>query len=64
MQAYKYITKTIENGKIELPKLPLEKGVVVEVIILPQDVDDLLKASESSLSLWYNDIDDEVWNSV
>ncbi|MGR3309384.1 MAG: hypothetical protein ACUZ77_01280 [Candidatus Brocadiales bacterium] len=56
MRACKYITNILENGKIELPKLPLEKGV--------KDEDDLLKASESSLSFWYNDIDDEVWNSV
>lgn len=26
--------------------------------------DDLSKASESSLSFWDNDIDDEVWNNV
>ncbi|HHT9125850.1 MAG TPA: DUF2281 domain-containing protein [Candidatus Brocadiia bacterium] len=64
MHAYKYITKILENGKIELPKLPLKKGVEVEVIILPQSEDDLLKASESSLNFWYNDIDDGVWNSV
>ncbi len=64
MQAYKYVTKILENGKIELPKLPLEKGMEVEVIILPHDEDDLLRASESSLNFWHNDIDDEVWNSV
>ncbi|MFD2760110.1 DUF2281 domain-containing protein [Lentibacillus juripiscarius] len=26
--------------------------------------EDLTKASESSLSFWDNDIDDEVWNNV
>lgn len=25
---------------------------------------DMIKASESSIDFWYNDIDDEVWNDV
>lgn len=28
------------------------------------DILELLKAAESSLDFWYNDIDDEIWNNL
>ncbi len=35
MKAYKYYSEVNEDGKLDLPKLPIEKGEMVEVIILP-----------------------------
>jgi hypothetical protein len=67
MKAYKYYMEIKEDGKLEVPKLPVKKGEKVEVIILPlaeEDNYDLLSAAESSLSFWDNEIDDQVWNNV
>ncbi len=67
MQAYKFYSEVVEDGKIVLPKMPLKQGIKVEIIVFPQedsDIPDMLKASESSLDFWDNPIDDKVWNRV
>ena len=67
MNTYCYHLKVMENGKIEIPPVPLENGKKVEIIIFPEGnfkVPELLKASESSLGFWDNPVDDEVWNNV
>jgi hypothetical protein len=65
MKAYKYHSVVKENGKIELPKLPLPEGTRVEVIILPDEESfEMMQAAESSLKFWDNPIDDAVWNNA
>ncbi|MBI5471149.1 MAG: DUF2281 domain-containing protein [Ignavibacteriae bacterium] len=65
-QALKYYTSVKEGGKIEIDSVPLEAGTKLEVIVLKSEdqFDDLVKASETSLEFWDNDIDDQVWNNA
>ncbi len=55
-----------EDGKLEISSLPIKKGQVVEVIVLPLEKDtvDFLSAAESSLDFWDNEIDDRIWNNI
>lgn len=65
MNALKYHSVVQENGKIQLPVVPLPKGSRVEVIILPvEESFELMQAAESSLKFWDNPIDDAIWNNV
>jgi hypothetical protein len=68
MEALKFYVKIGEKGRIELPELGELKGRRAEIIILPleegRNIEDLLRASESSLDFWDNPIDDEVWNEI
>ncbi len=65
-QALKYYTKVKKGGKVQIPKVPLKTGTLVEVILLEtnENFQDLMKASESSLEFWNNKIDDTVWNDT
>jgi hypothetical protein len=54
-----------EDGHVKLPPLDVFKGKDVDIIISGEDeFVDLLKASESSLGFWKNEVDDETWNSA
>lgn len=66
MQAFKYHSVVKEDGIVEIPKIPFKKGQKVEVIIFPEDEEEinLMEASESSLKFWDNPEDNEVWNNV
>jgi len=68
MEALKFYVKIGEKGRIELPELGELKGRRAEIIILPLEeggnIEDMLRASESSLDFWDNPIDDEVWNEI
>jgi len=68
MQALRYESEVTPRGTLRLPRLPLKKGTLVEVIVLaPEErgaFGGLLKASESSLDFWNNPIDDEIWNDA
>jgi len=65
MNAYKYHCVVKDNGTIELPELPLPKGLRVEVIILPEGESfEMMQAAESSLKFWDNLIDDAAWNDA
>lgn len=66
MNALRLETRVQKDGRLRLPRLPLRPGTKVEVIILEQEAgaDELLHASESSLSFWDNPVDDEVWNEA
>ena len=67
MRALRLNTVIDKKGKLILDKLPFKKGAKVEVIILGEDKElfqDIMKASESSLKFWDNEIDDRVWNNV
>ena len=52
----------------EIPEQEVDKILdFAEYLKVKKDksvTEDLTKASESSLSFWDNDIDDEVWNNV
>ena len=63
MRAYKYYSEIQEGGKLEISSLPIKKGQMVEVIVLPMETDtaDFLSAAESSLDFWDNEIDDRIW---
>ncbi len=65
MEALKFFATVSEDGRIELPELEKLKGRRAEIIILPleeEELEDLLRASESSLDFWDNPVDDEIWN--
>jgi hypothetical protein len=65
MYVYRYHSIVKENGTIDLPEIPLPKGVRVEVIILPEEESmEMLHAAESSITFWDNPIDDSIWNDV
>lgn len=68
MQALKYKAEVGAEGEITLPRLRLDKGTVIEVIVLvrePETEDHfLLAASESSTAFWDNPVDDAVWNNA
>ena len=65
MQTYEFYT-TVKDGIIVIPKEYRTKiGEKIKVILVDDEkIDDLLLASESSLSFWDNEIDDEVWSRV
>ena len=47
MNVYRYHSIVSEKGTIELPEIPLPKGVRVEVIILPEEESyELMQAAE------------------
>ncbi|MEK6677194.1 MAG: hypothetical protein AABZ47_16270 [Planctomycetota bacterium] len=66
MRALRIIKKIEPDGTVRLEALPFQEGQMVEVIVLPVEdsMDDLMKASESGLGFWDNDIDDQVWNDA
>ncbi len=68
MQALKYKAEVGAEGEITLPRLRLDEGTPVEVIVLVREPDaesdTLLAASESSTAFWDNPIDDAVWNNA
>ena len=66
MELLKFYGKIKKKGKIELSELGKFEGRKAEIIILPseEDIEELIKASESSLDFWDNPIDDETWNNV
>lgn len=54
-----------EEGRVKLPPLDVFKGKDVDIIISREgEFVGLLKASESSLGFWENEVDDETWNSA
>ncbi len=67
MNAVKFDALLKEDGKLTLNKIPFKKGSKVEVIILESKnnlYQNLMKASQSSLKFWDNEIDDKAWNDV
>jgi len=66
MEALRMFLNVQDDGRVDLPPLHQFRGKKIEVVILEsEEMDDsLLKASESSLKFWDNEIDDKVWNDV
>ncbi len=61
----KYDTEVKPGGRIELD-VPLRPGVHVTVLVVESkngNFEDLLSASQSTLSFWDNSLDDEDWNN-
>jgi hypothetical protein len=61
MRVDRLIVETDEHG--ELPKISLKPHQLVEIIVLPDEVDQLRLAAEQNLSFWDNDYD-ECWDHV
>jgi len=61
MRVERFILETNDCG--ELPSLHLKPRQRVEVIVLPDDVDELRVLAEKNLAFWDNQ-DDECWNHV
>ncbi|HBB96418.1 MAG TPA: hypothetical protein DC054_13610 [Blastocatellia bacterium] len=63
-EEFKYETEVKTGGRVEL-EVPFEPGVHVTVFVHKSrngTFEDLLSASESTLSFWDNSYDDEDWN--
>ena len=61
MRVERFILEANDCG--ELPSLHLKPRQRVEVIVLPDDVDELRVLAENNLAFWDNQ-DDECWNHV
>ena len=61
MRVERFILETNDRG--ELPPLHLKPRQRVEIIVLPDDVDELRLVAEKNLAFWDNQ-DDECWNHV
>ena len=62
----KFDTHVLPGGKIEI-SVPLPPGDRVEVVVIPQDAEelqDLMKAATSSMDFWDNPTDDAEWNDA
>ena len=73
MQALKYEAEVGADGEVMLPRLRLDRGTPVEIIVLvrdaeaeseSQDQDGMRRLSAKTLDYWDNPVDDEVWNNA
>ena len=69
MQALKYKAEVGAEGEITLPRLLLEQGTAVEVIVLvreaeSEDQEGFQRLAAKTMDYWDNPIDDEVWNNA
>lgn len=64
--ALKYYAKVKRGGRVDIPKVPLKPGTMLEVILLETngEIQDLTIASETSTDFWNNSIDEEIWNQA
>ena len=69
MQALKYNAEVGADGEVTLPRLRLDQGTPVEVIVLVRDTEGedqegMRRLSAKTMDYWDNAIDDEVWNNA
>ena len=69
MQALKYKAEVGAEGEVTLPRLRLNQGTPVEVIVLvreseAEDQEGLRRLAAKTMDFWDNPIDDEVWNDA
>ncbi len=69
MQAMRYKAEVGADGEVTLPRLRLDQGTPVEVIVLVRDTESedqegLRRLASKTMSYWDNPIDDEVWNNA
>ena len=69
MQALKYQSEVGVEGQITLPRLHLDQGTPIEVIVLVRESEDedqggFRRLSVKTMDYWDNPIDDEVWNNA
>ncbi len=61
MRVERLVVKTDDRG--ELPRLRLEPHRLVEIIVLPDETDDLRVVAEENLGFWDNE-HDECWDRL
>ncbi len=69
METLKYRVQVGAGGEIILPRLSLNQGTPVEIIVLVRDSDaddqeGLRQLAAKTMDFWDNPIDDEVWNNA
>lgn len=69
MQALKYKAEVGAEGEIILPRLRLDQGTSVEIIVLVreperEDQEGFRRLAAKTMDYWDNPIDDEVWNNA
>ena len=69
MQALKYQSEVGAEGQITLPRLHLDQGRPIEIIVLVRESEDedqegFRRLSVKTMDYWDNPIDDEVWNNA
>ncbi len=65
-QALKYEAEVQDGGRVEVT-VPFSQGTRVVVFVVGEPngtFDDLVSASESTLSFWDNPLDDEDWSDA
>lgn len=69
MQALRYEAEVGAEGEVMLPRLRLDQGTPVEIIVLvrePEAEDDqgIRQLAAKTMDFWDNPVDDEVWNNA
>ncbi len=69
MQALKYKAEVGAGGEVTLPRLRLDQGTAIEVIVLVRDTESedeegLRHLAAKTMDFWNNPVDDEVWNNA
>jgi len=69
IEALKYRAEVGADGEVTLPRLRLNQGTAVEIIVLVQeqeseDQEGLRRLSAETMDYWDNPVDDEVWNNA
>lgn len=69
MQALTYNAKVGAEGEVTLPRLHLNPGTPLEIIVLVREPDsegqeELRALAAKTMDYWDNPVDDEVWNNA
>ena len=69
MQALRYEAEVGADGEVMLPRLRLDRGTPVEIIVLvresaSEDDQGLRHLAAKTMDFWDNPVDDEVWNNA
>ncbi len=69
MQALKYKAEVGAEGEITIPRLLLDQGTAVEIIVLvreseSEDQEGFRRLAAKTMDYWDNPVDDEVWNNA
>lgn len=69
MQALRYEAEVGADGEVMLPRLRLDQGTSVEIIVLvrepeAEDGQGLRQLAAKTMGFWDNPVDEEVWNNA
>ncbi len=69
MKALTYKAKVGAEGEVTLPRLSLNPGTPLEIIVLVrepegEDQEGLRALAAKTMDYWNNPIDDEIWNNA